>query len=367
MRALFLAGALLTMACASGCVHPVSGAWRLSNNVLIPPGVSAPTELQRTVKADAPARAVCPAGVRSRHNQVYVKVRRDTLTSHDPGWLTAWTEDLEAQGCIEQGEGFRLATRIAQSLPLEPNAAFRLLYPKDPNVVELDPGVRLQVMMPIMAEGAAPDAPIIDVKTTVNGNTLSIDGRFTENLLGYETTSYSVQSRSKLPGVTVAPLSTERHIAGQTQRVSQPNQNYFQSLGAASFYGLFYKGGETEFTALIVGGVTKADLDRRRKLLEAGVASCEMLNNEMCVAVPKRVAINPMVMVTVNGDEKYLSWGSTVGAALRAAGVQQLNAVLPRLSVSKPYGERPTPVEFSRTDSAILNLILMGGEIISWK
>jgi hypothetical protein len=367
MRVLFLPAVLLTMVCATACVHPVSASWRLSNNVLVPPGVSAPTQSQRTVKADAAGHAVCPSGVRSRRNQVYVKVRRDTLAGREAGWLTAWTEDLEARGCIAQGEGFRLATRIAQSLPLEPNGAFRLLYPNDRNVVELDPGVRLQVMTPVMAEGAAPDAPIIDATTTVNGNTVTIEGRFTENLLGYEMTWYSAQARSRLPGVTVAPLLTERHIKGETERVSQPALNYFQSLSAASFYGLFYKGGQTEFTALIVGAVTKADLDRRRKLLEAGVTSCEMLNNEMCVTVPKRVAINPMVPVTVNGEEKLLNWGATVGAALRASGVQKLDALLPQLSVLKPYGERPTAVEFNPADSAILSLILMGGEIISWK
>ena len=138
-------------------------------------------------------------------------------------------------------------------------------------------------------------------------------------------------------------------------------------MRGASFYGVFYKGGQTEFTALIVGSATKADFDRRRKQLETATASCETVNNEMCVTVPKRAAINPMVLVTINGAQMYFNWGATVGSAIRAAGEQQPSTVLPRLSISKPYGERLFAIEFNRTDSKILNLILMGGETISWK
>lgn len=187
MRFLLLLMTMLPVACATACVHPVAATWRLSNNVLVPPGVSRARESQRTVKAEAAKQAVCPQGARSNRNQVSIRVRQ-SLSSRTPGWLTAWTQDLEAQGCIAPGEAFRLATAITQSLPLETNAAFRLLYPSDPNVVEIDPRVRLRVMTLIMAEGAAPDAPLIEATATVKGNTVTIEGRFTENVLGYEMT-----------------------------------------------------------------------------------------------------------------------------------------------------------------------------------
>jgi len=51
-------------------------------------------------------------------------------------------------------------------MPLEMNATFQLLYPNDRNLVKLVPGIRLQVMTPIMTEGADPDAPIVEVSTT---------------------------------------------------------------------------------------------------------------------------------------------------------------------------------------------------------
>jgi hypothetical protein len=166
---------------------------------------------------------------------------------------------------------------------------------------------------------------------------------------------------------SISPISTERHINGETERVALPIHNYFQSLGASSFYGLFYKGGDTEFTALIVGAATKADLDRSMNLLKTGIASCETLSNDTCVTIPKRVAINPMVLVTVNGVETSLNWGATLGTAIGGAGERQPITLLPQLSVSKPYGGGMAPVEFDRRDPAILSLILMGGETISWK
>jgi hypothetical protein len=325
--------------------------------------------MQGTVKADAGSRAGCPRDIRPRRKQVVVTLSRDRLRQQPRGWLTTWAEDLEAQGCIAPGEALRLANALAQSMPLEMNAAFQLLYSNDRNVVKLVPGIRLQVMTPIMTEGVDPDAPIIEVSTTtVNGNTVNIDGRFTDNLLGYETASYSVQAKNHASGVSISSVSAERHINGLTERVSMPIRDYFQSLGSASSYGLFYKGGQTEFTALIVGGQNKADLERRENLLETvPAASCETLNNEMCVAIPKRVAINPMVFVTVNGAEMLFSWGTTVGGAIRAAGKVQPDAVLPQLLVFKPYRDRMTAVDFDKTDAAILKLILMGGEAISWK
>src|SRR5262249_11957724 len=113
----FVLAVVFTAVVASACVHPVSTSWRLSNNVLIPPGISKPTVARRIVTSGAARKPACPQGVQTRHTEVQVKVTRDSLKNRQPGWLTAWTEDLEAQGCIAPGEAFWFALRIAQSLP----------------------------------------------------------------------------------------------------------------------------------------------------------------------------------------------------------------------------------------------------------
>ncbi len=354
---------------ASGCAPRLAASsWRLANNVLTPPGVSGPSVTNGTVKTPAGVKGICPQDVRLRRGGVVVKVSRSRLNSHPPGWLSTWTDDLEAQGCIAQGAAFRLARDIVESLPLEMNTPLHLLYPDDPDIVEIDPSVLLQIMTPIVADGADPDAPLVEVtNATGNGTTLNLDARFTPNVLGYEITSYSVRPRGEQSGVFVAPVSTERHMKGQTEQVALPIRNYFEPLKDASFYALFYKGGQTEFTALIIGGITRAHLDRRIKLLETGTASCEALNGAMCVTVPKRSAINPMITVTVNGAETLLQWGARVGMAIDARGRFRSIDVLPQLQVFRPYRGRLARVEFDPSDSAILDLILMGGETISWR
>jgi len=64
---------------------------------------------------------------------------------------------------------------------------------------------------------------------------------------------------------------------------------------------------------------------------------------------------------------KPLNWGATVASAIRAAGEREPNAVLPQLVLFRPYRDRVARVDFDRMNPAILNLILMGGETVSWK
>ncbi len=376
-RGLLLA-VILTILSTAGCMHILPAAsWRLSaNNVLTPPGVSGPGVMQRIVQTDARRHGTCPSSVRASNKHVKIAVTREGLSKQAPGWLTSWAEDLEAEGCIADGEALPLARQIAQSVPLDINTAFRLLYPNDAKTVQLNPGVRLQIMTPIIRDGVASDSPIIEVETppgTSNCDVqsepcaLNLNARFTDNLLGYEMALYTVQPKSHSPGVSVVPVSADQQINGTTHHGSRPIYDYFEPLNGARFYEAFYKAGQNEFTALLVGGFSRADLERRTRLLETGSAACETLNNEMCVAVPKRVAVNPMVVVTLNGTETTLNWGATVSAAIRAGGEQQPNVILPRLLIQKPYGNRIAPLEFDPASTVILNMILMGGEYLSWR
>ena len=146
-----------------------------------------------------------------------------------------------------------------------------------------------------------------------------------------------------------------------------PAHNYFQALNGASFFKLFYKGGDTDFTAVIVGGTSNADLEERTKLVQTGSASCESPIDDLCVTIPKRIGINPLIAVKLNGAEVLLNWRATVRGAIASTGERQPTNVLSRLSMSRPYHDTNAPVEFDRTDPTILDLILMGGESLSWR
>ncbi len=363
------------LACAGCAVHkPVT--YRLVNQdagpVLIPPGVAAPDVTPRTFRADiAVGRGPCPntspgIAMRVRKPHLRLTVTRDRLVQQPPGWLAAWTAELEEQGCIAPGDGMKLAEQIVESIPLDPGAAFHLLHRGErEGQVDIWPQTRLQVVSPIWHEGAAPDAAIIEpAETSGNGKSLTVTMKASANLIGYETAWYAVQPMANRIGFSIVPLSAERHIQGETERRPQPATNYFLFPADAAFYRLFYKADQTRFTALVVAARTRAELDHRTRVLETDTASCQKLKGKLCVEIPKGVAINPFLAVAVNGSEVMVPWGATVGAAIREAGQPEPELVLRHLVVYKLYQSRPVEVEFDHASPAILNLILAGGEHI---
>lgn len=357
---------IITALICSGCaIHrPISQHWRFvktnASQVLIPPGVASPDIARRTFTADvAPGQGSCPQTVHVKGKHVLVTIDRDTLTSAPAGWLAAWAAGVESQGCIAPGEAPKLAAGIAESFPIDPDAAFRVLYPN-----EIVPPVRLQVVSPILREGAPPDAPIIE--TSGNGNSLTLTLKSSDNLMGYETALYAVQPKTTGAGYQIAPLYAERHTQQATERVSLPATNYFHFPPGAAFYRLFIKSNQTDFTAFIVAASTRAELERLTGILDAGTASCEKLDAGSCVAIPRRAALNAVVPVSVNGAEVWVRWGANLAEAIRNSGERQPEAIVPKLEVSRLFNGRPTPIDFDTSSPAILRLTLTGGEIIRW-
>jgi hypothetical protein len=367
-----LAAALLLSMVTSGC--GVRRTYRLvtqdAGRVLIPPGVSNPNVGQRTFSPDiAAGRGPCaPAegaiAIQSRHGRVRVTVTREPLLKQPPGWLSTWTAQAESQGCITAGEGLKLAARIVESLPLDPRAAWRLLHADDRQTgyVDLGPETRLQVVSPILREGAPPDAPIVDVSSlTGEGNSLTLTLKSTPNLVGYETAWYALQPKAGQIGFAITPLSAEKHIQGKIEPSTAPATNYLKFAPQASYYRLFYKADQGEVVEVVLAAATRAELDRQTQAFNSDSALCARVPSQMCVVIPKRVALNPFLVVTVNGRGTTVPMGSTVGAAIH------FGRVPPDLKVYKPYAGEPVPVEFDRSGTEILGLVLNGGEKISWK
>jgi hypothetical protein len=353
---------IVLAACATR--KPVSANWRLVNQdaavTLIPPGAD-PNLTQREIAVKLTAAdGACPATVRKRKHRLSVNIDRDSFANRPQGWLTTWTASLESDGCLAPGQAPLVATRIAESIPLDPEIVRRVLYPND-----LVPPVRLEVVSPILRDPAASGTATLIAPAAETGTGLSLTLRSSDNLVGYETALYAVQPKAG-GGHTIAPLYADRHIRQQTEHRAQPATNYFSFAPDAAFYRLFVKSGQTDFTALVIAAPTRVELDRDSALLDSGRASCEKLPPDHCVAIPRRVAINAVTAITVNGAETFARWGATVAEAIRAAGIPQPETLLPRLAVSRLYDGRSTPIDFDRTSPAVLRLPLMGGEVIAW-
>ncbi|MFN0102197.1 MAG: hypothetical protein ACKV2U_08915 [Bryobacteraceae bacterium] len=342
---------------------------------MIPPDVIRSDLAQRTLTAHVLAdRNRCPSApgvveILRRGRGVRLTVTRETLAKQPRGWLGTWAAQLEDQNCVAPGEGMKLADRIAESIPLDPSVAFNLLYldDKQTGIVDLGSQTRLKVVSPFLRSpelGLMADGPYSI--TAGSGYNLKITGKSTENVLGYETAIYAFQPVIGRAGHWIVPLYADRHIQGKTERTGQPVVNQFRFLTDARFYRIFYKSSQTSFTAYLIAARTPAEMEQYTRTLNAS-SNCEKLGSEICIAIPRNVAVHPMVSVSVNGAEVLIPRGGTVFQAIRLAGVVKPDTVLSQLSVFKLWNGRLVRVQFNPADDMILRLVLRGGETVSWR
>jgi hypothetical protein len=342
--------------------------------VLVPPGVARTDLSKGTITTNVPdRRAGCPNGgaalrASARGKRLTIAVNRDALAAQAQGWLWNWTAEAERVGCISPGTGLSVMSRVVEAVPLEPRVAHGLLRPEGKiSWAEIGPESRLQVVTPIMRDGAAPEAPLMET-TAVSGSgtTINVDVKATDRLLGYEMAWYGVVTKIDGPGFALAPLSVERTLDGRTEPAPVSMATYLRFPPESRYYRLFLKA-EVEgnsITQMVITAPTRAELDRRTKAIDADAALCGAPDG-LCVAVPRRAAINVWLAVQVNGREVRVR-GGTVRGAIQAAGEKDVARVMPTLAVERPYRGGLARVEFDRASTEILEVTLLGGERISW-
>jgi hypothetical protein len=340
----------------------------MKDAVLVPPGVLDASVEQGSFVASVAAKACLtstsgPIWIQVRGKKARVSVRRDELLKQPDGWLGTWSAGLLERGCIAPGDEWTLANEVAESVPTDGRTAFRLLYG---DAVGLEPQVRIQVDSPLFREasGAIVFATGPIQVTDVAGG-VHIETKSGGELVGYERAWYGLKAKARGDGLSVVALSAERHVNGGNEARSEPASNAFAFAAAAGYYRLIYKQEQTEFTALVVAGRTRSELDANAAKLGTRAANCGMVESGFCVAVAKGQAANLFLPVTVNGKEELIHWGGTVREAI--GGGQDSTALMSMLQISKLHNGKATAVEFDRSGTAILGLRLMGGETISWK
>jgi hypothetical protein len=361
-----LIGAMLL---CGGCAMNQPRTYRLVGNaVLVPPGVASAAMTRRTFVAGVPARKCKPVeaaaiAVQARRKRLRLTVDGPELAKLPSDWLSDWAAHLETSGCIAPDTWQRLANEVVESVPLNTAISFRLVYGE---AIDLWPHVRIQVDSPVMRDGSSGE-DLVNGPMTVTGSAggLQLQRKSSDNLIGYERAWYQAQPKDGGEGLRIVPASAERHVGGATEMRPQPAKNYFSFSPEAGYYRLIYKQNQTNFTALVVAGRTRVQLEDNAGKLSAGTATCELVESGFCVAIPKGVGANLFLAVTVNGREEVVPWGATVRTAIDSPG-HRSEAAMATLSVSKLHNGKPTPVEFDRASTDILNLKLVGGENISW-
>jgi hypothetical protein len=344
----------------TGCAVRQPATWRLSGRTLTPPGVTADAS-QRTFTAPIKGKSHCPETdairVETRGRRLRVTVHRDALLKQPRGWLTTWTEQAEAQGCIPAGQGVLLAKHIVESTALPSGADLRLLrVDGPPNFVEIGAGNRLQAVSPILRTGVSSDAPQFDIdKVSGGGNTLTVDLKSSPDLIGFETAWYDLRPKTAGVGFTIVPSSAETNIKGKVESRSAPARDYFQFAPEIGFYRLFYKADQSE---VLAAAATRA-------ALPTDPETCDRPGGPVCLAIPRGVGVNPYMLVLVNGSPVGVAIGSDLRSLIRTIR-QSEDKVLPTLAITRLWSGKPVALEFDRSKPDILSLVLTGNEQIRW-
>ena len=375
---LFTAAALAFSACGPRNPQTYRLAPIANARMLVPPGVATAGVSHAAVILQGSKGVPCTSAgdaitVERHRGRLRLTVTRDALVKQPVGWLRQWTAALESSGCIPAGAGPDLAARILQSLPLDPSDAYRLLHADSvqQGFVELGPENRLQTQAPIMKSGKTPEANVIEISSVSgSGYALSVELHESDPPIGVETSWYALRPKPDGPGTTIVALSAERRIDDRTEPANGPLRNYFQFAPEIGFYRLIYKADLIEkgaTTEIVVGAPSRAELEQRTRRVLDDSNLCKVSDPSLCAVIPRHVAVNPALAVTVNGREVRVGIRTWVRSAiLQSGGPRNAEDVLRTLTVKKPFAGKLVEVEFDRSSSAILDMTLLGGEEISY-
>jgi hypothetical protein len=286
------------------------------------------------------------------------------------GWLLGWAGALEASGCLPPGQGLRAARLVAQALPSGKGREYALLSSPTRTTGRSDllPWTKLRVTTPIFREGAPANAKVLAdgpgiVEKARRG--LAITLTASENFVGYEFAWYALRPRPD-GGVRLELEFSETHIGDETTR-TQTSRRQLEFGADARYFRMLVltRVSDRDHDTAFLAGSTLAELEERTKAVEADPGRCGGMAG--CVAIDTQVALLPFVTVQANGKEVLAQPGSTVGQALREAGETDLETIAATLTVAREYAGRPVPVESESSRSDLLDLNLLGGEVISWQ
>jgi len=370
MRALLAAITFLAMfsGCASRRISMYRYVATADTRILIPPGAKDARVTTRTLQfpAGTTADLTCAAsdeGIRValRARSIRVTAQREQLLKLPPGGLAVWAASYEKRGCVATGAGLQLATRIAETLPLDPKVFDSLLHPGplQGGYVDLAAGSRLKVVSPILRDPAQRDNFVVESPTGSGDRSLAVVVKPTSNFLGYETVWYKMEPRPGGSGERFTFMSGESRTGDQVNTEARPRIDYLVFAPDAAYFRLFFltRISKADHDIAILGAPTPAALDEMTSRLQENPQDCSG-----CVMIPQDVAVVPHFAVTVNGKEVAVPIGASVATAISASGEQNPDRAIATLQLRRPYANTLAPVTFDRTKHDILRLPLRGGE-----
>lgn len=239
--------------------------------------------------------------------------------------------------------------RIAESLsaPLADTLFYRYSYGPG-GYVDMEPGMQLRIERDFFA----PNHP-----TDYQGTAITYYGVGTAES---GTTLKFLRVERKSPGSTVPALnSLDEELA--TQFASAARLRLFLQDLVIS--------GNAKTPPILIGGSPNQDLDAVTRAIESDPnISCQPLlrHGVTCAMFNGVVTVSPMLQVYINGRRTYVPIGSKLSSILPHGSALQQATLIRTLRIDRSFQGKPVPMGFPPDLEAISQLLLFGGDKVSW-
>jgi hypothetical protein len=251
---------------------------------------------------------------------------------------------IESKGCLRSDEDYRLKQLLTQRLPLPSPLAYELRFGSYDltGYLDLTSDFQMQVVSPLYATNRA-------------------GLRFDD---GRETGYYSLIPSKSNDHIRIHLTFTIDVFAGKSK---PPSQNHIQFPKSFGYSRLFLRSeksaGSSVTRAILVSAPDRIKLAAATtQIQESAGDSCRAVTDPKvdCIIFPADFGVNAALRVTVNGTEKYVYVGATLGAVL------ETNSIPKTLRVERFFRGRLIPISFDQGTPDIGSLVLMPGDQISW-
>ncbi|MBI4894033.1 MAG: hypothetical protein HY821_25675 [Acidobacteria bacterium] len=247
-------------------------------------------------------------------------------------------------GCLTPADAPQLERRILDHLILPTSHAYRLLYGEYAMLgfIDIDARFRLRAVEPIRQQGVA---------------------------VGYLTSFYLLQPAPS-GGVTVAPHSSESNVKSVITHGPAPDHPLLHLPPHATHLRFFFRTFSTtdDRRIALLAAPSAVALNQAATAFEADPEGycAAPTQGTACIAVPKDTIIGPELRIRAQGREEYVPVAGNVADLLRSLNVRNPASVLPTLQIHREYEGRFLPIQFDRTNPAILGFVFLGGEQVTW-
>jgi hypothetical protein len=271
--------------------------------------------------------------------------------------LLAGPEVLEQRRCLPTASALQVRQFLRETIPMRPMDGLYSAYGHRPGsgALDLRSGLRLSI------QRAHFSLPPERRKSTIDGyagiTTARYDcvqgakGRLTFRFAGAD---YSTDALKQSLASGFKDLEFAKDAAPR--------------LVYRSFFLTHYVRAGIRRSAIIAGASTIEEMRTvERKLRDNPGTSCDSLTGgtaNVCIAFEGDVTVSTEVQIIVNGETRYLPWGITVRMALAQARAPQ--DALKSLELWRLWKGQLRPLEIEGDRSALLNVMLVGGDKIAW-